>query len=71
MSGGVFGRDAELSVLEAFLAGLASAPAVLVLAGVAGAGKTTAGIGDGPVVGVQVPLRGPVTGQPVKIITET
>ena len=38
---GRIGRDAELGVLEAFLAGLASAPAVLVLAGVAGAGKTT------------------------------
>ncbi len=41
MQGGVFGRDAELGVLDAFLAGLSSAPAALVLAGTAGAGKTT------------------------------
>lgn len=41
MPGGVFGRDAELGVLEAFLSGLPSGPAALVLAGTAGAGKTT------------------------------
>lgn len=41
MSGGVFGRDAELSVLDTFVGGLSSAPAALVLAGAPGAGKTT------------------------------
>ena len=41
MPGGVFGRDAELSVIDAFLAGLAAAPGALVLAGEPGAGKTT------------------------------
>ncbi len=41
MPDGVFGRDAELSALETFLAGLASSPGTLVLAGEAGAGKTT------------------------------
>jgi tetratricopeptide (TPR) repeat protein len=41
MPDGVFGRDAELGAVEAFLAGLASAPGTLVLAGEAGAGKTT------------------------------
>ena len=41
MSDGVFGRDAELSALDAFLAGRASAPGALVLAGEPGAGKTT------------------------------
>src|SRR5579859_3468886 len=41
MPGGIFGRDAELSLLDEFLAGLPSAPAALVLAGGAGAGKTT------------------------------
>src|SRR5690349_18445506 len=48
MPGGVFGRDAELSVLDTFLGGLSSTPAALVLAGAAGAGKTTllrAGLG--------------------------
>ena len=41
MPDGVFGRDAELSALDAFLAGLSSAPGALVLAGEPGAGKTT------------------------------
>ena len=41
MPAAIFGRDAELSVLEEFLSGLPSAPAALVLAGGAGAGKTT------------------------------
>src|SRR5689334_12948172 len=41
MPGGVFGRDAELSVLDTFLGGLSWAPGALVLAGAAGAGKTT------------------------------
>ncbi len=41
MPDGVFGRDAELSALDAFLAGRASAPGALVLAGEPGAGKTT------------------------------
>jgi hypothetical protein len=41
MPDGVFGRDAELGAVEKFLAGLASAPGALVLAGEAGAGKTT------------------------------
>lgn len=41
MPGGVFGRESELGVVDAFLAGLSSAPAALVLAGAAGAGKTT------------------------------
>jgi DNA-binding CsgD family transcriptional regulator len=41
MPDGVFGRDAELSVLDTFLAGLAGAPGALVLAGEPGAGKTT------------------------------
>jgi DNA-binding CsgD family transcriptional regulator len=41
MPGDVFGRDAELSMLDAFLAALASGPAALVLAGPPGAGKTT------------------------------
>src|SRR5438874_2096835 len=41
MRGGIFGREAELGVLDAFLAGLPSAPGALVLAGTAGAGKTT------------------------------
>lgn len=40
MPGSVFGRDAELGVVDAFLAGL-SDPGALVLAGSAGAGKTT------------------------------
>ncbi len=37
----VIGRDAELGALDAFLTGLASGPAALVLAGPAGTGKTT------------------------------
>jgi tetratricopeptide (TPR) repeat protein len=41
MPGAVLGRDAELSVVEAFLAGLSSGPSALVLAGPAGMGKTT------------------------------
>ncbi len=41
MPDGVFGRDAELSVLDTFLAGLADSPGALVLAGEPGAGKTT------------------------------
>lgn len=41
MPGAVFGREAELGVLDGFLAALGSAPAALVLAGPAGAGKTT------------------------------
>jgi DNA-binding CsgD family transcriptional regulator len=41
MSGEIFGRDAELGMLEAFLAGLPSAARALVIAGPAGAGKTT------------------------------
>jgi DNA-binding CsgD family transcriptional regulator len=41
MPDGVFGRDAELGVVDAFLAGLTSGPGALVLAGEAGAGKTT------------------------------
>lgn len=41
MPGGVFGREAELSVLDTFTGGLPSAPSALVLAGAAGAGKTT------------------------------
>jgi DNA-binding CsgD family transcriptional regulator len=41
MPDGVFGRDAELSAVEKFLAGLAAAPGALVLAGEPGAGKTT------------------------------
>jgi ribosome modulation factor len=41
MPDGVFGRDAELSVVDTFLAGLAGAPGALVLAGEPGAGKTT------------------------------
>jgi DNA-binding CsgD family transcriptional regulator len=41
MPGAVFGREAELGVLDGFLAALESAPAALVLAGVAGTGKTT------------------------------
>jgi DNA-binding CsgD family transcriptional regulator len=41
MPDGVFGRDAELSVVDAFLAGLADGPGALVLAGEPGAGKTT------------------------------
>jgi len=41
MPGQVFGRDAELTVLTAFLRGLPGGPGALVLAGPAGAGKTT------------------------------
>jgi hypothetical protein len=41
MPGQVFGRDAELTVLAAFLRGLPGGPGALVLAGPAGAGKTT------------------------------
>jgi DNA-binding CsgD family transcriptional regulator len=41
MPDGVFGRDAELSMVAAFLSGLSSGPAALVLAGEPGAGKTT------------------------------
>ncbi|HEV2452560.1 MAG TPA: AAA family ATPase [Streptosporangiaceae bacterium] len=41
MPGGIYGRDAELSVLDEFLTGLPLAPAALVLTGGAGAGKTT------------------------------
>ena len=41
MSAGVFGRDAELQALAAFLDGLPTGPAAVVLAGAAGAGKTT------------------------------
>lgn len=41
MSAGVFGRDAELRMIDAFVAGLAERPGALVLAGEAGAGKTT------------------------------
>ena len=41
MSEAIFGRDAELGMLEAFLAGLPSAARALVIAGPAGAGKTT------------------------------
>ena len=41
MPGQVFGRDAELSMLAAFLRGLAGGPGALVLSGPAGAGKTT------------------------------
>ena len=41
MSTGVFGRDAELQALAAFLDGLPTGPAAVVLAGAAGAGKTT------------------------------
>ena len=37
----VIGREGELGVVEAFLAGLSSGPAALVLAGPAGVGKTT------------------------------
>ena len=41
MRAGIFGRDAELRALDAFLDGLSSAPSAVVLAGGAGAGKTT------------------------------
>src|SRR5690349_2348229 len=41
MRAGIFGRDAELRALDAFLEGLSSAPSAVVLAGGAGAGKTT------------------------------
>lgn len=41
MSASVFGREAELRTLGAFLDGLPRAPGALVLAGTAGAGKTT------------------------------
>ena len=41
MPGAVFGREAEVRVLDGFLAALQSAPAALLLAGAAGAGKTT------------------------------
>jgi DNA-binding CsgD family transcriptional regulator len=41
MPGQVFGRDAELTVLAAFLRGLPGGPGALVLSGPAGAGKTT------------------------------
>lgn len=41
MRAGIFGRDAELRALDAFLDGLPSAPSAMVLAGGAGAGKTT------------------------------
>src|SRR5579859_4680468 len=41
MSDPILGRDAELTAIDAFLAGLQSAPAALVLAGSAGVGKTT------------------------------
>jgi len=41
MGGQVFGRDAELTVLAAFLRGLPGGPGALVLSGPAGAGKTT------------------------------
>jgi DNA-binding CsgD family transcriptional regulator/tetratricopeptide (TPR) repeat protein len=41
MSDGVFGRDAELRMVEKFLAGLAAAPAALILVGEPGSGKTT------------------------------
>ena len=37
----VLGRDAELTVVDAFLAGVSSAPGALVLTGTAGVGKTT------------------------------
>ncbi len=37
----VLGRDAELTAIDGFLAGLPSAPAAFVLAGAAGVGKTT------------------------------
>ena len=37
----VIGREGELGVVDAFLAGLSSGPAALVLAGPAGVGKTT------------------------------
>ena len=37
----VIGREGELGVVDAFLAGLSSGPGALVLAGAAGAGKTT------------------------------
>src|ERR1017187_7881960 len=37
----IIGREGELGVVEAFLAGLSSGPAALVLAGPAGVGKTT------------------------------
>ncbi len=41
MGRNVIGRDAELGVLDRFLSGLSSGPGALVLAGPAGAGKTT------------------------------
>ena len=41
MSAGVFGRDAELRTLAAFLDGVPASPSALVLAGPGGAGKTT------------------------------
>ena len=41
MSAGIFGRDAELRALDAFLGCLPTGPAAVVLAGAAGAGKTT------------------------------
>jgi DNA-binding CsgD family transcriptional regulator len=41
MTTGVFGRDAELATLEAFLDSVPGSPGALVLAGPAGAGKTT------------------------------
>src|ERR1022692_1067292 len=41
MLAGVFGRDAELRMIDGFLAGLPSASGALVLTGPAGAGKTT------------------------------
>ena len=41
MGGGLIGRDAELTAAAKFLAGLEDGPAVLVLAGAPGIGKTT------------------------------
>ena len=40
-SHGVVGRDDELAVIEAFVAGLGRGPSALVLAGEAGIGKTS------------------------------
>ena len=41
MQAGIFGRDAELRVIDAFLGAVPVAARALVLTGPAGAGKTT------------------------------
>ncbi len=41
MSAEIFGRDAELRAITAFVSGVPSAPGALVIAGEAGMGKTT------------------------------